>query len=187
MSVRVLTTVQTEVREITHPDAVSWNARAHTEIETGGAALVLLDGEGNKVAAYAPGCWASVEKLSEPDPEPPLLRSGTVVRIPGIDVPYVVDKGLATSGPHATLTFTTVDGRDWDDDRSEPVNAATPLANAAAEPAAYANGYSTGVNGVAEAVLSETTEPYVSVSVTGNDADEVLNVWRRCAGARSTD
>lgn len=64
-------------------------------------------------------------------PEPPLLTPGTMVRIPGIDVPFVVDKGLATSGANASLTFTTVDGRDWSDDRT--VNAA---AGPAAEDAA---------------------------------------------------
>lgn len=44
---------------------------------------------------------------------PPLLTPGTVVRIPGLEVDYVVDRGLETEGPKATLHFTTVDGLDW--------------------------------------------------------------------------
>lgn len=35
----------------------------------------------------------------------------------------------------------------------------------------------------AEAVLSETTEPFVSVSVTANDADELLKVLRKALRA----
>lgn len=56
----------------------------------------------------------SIAKEATPDTHaPPLLTPGTVVRIPGPDVDYVVNKGLETSGPKATLTFTTVDGLDW--------------------------------------------------------------------------
>lgn len=48
----------------------------------------------------------------------PVLRPGTIVRIPGPDVLYRVDRGLKTFGAQATLTFTTVDGLDWTADRT---------------------------------------------------------------------
>lgn len=56
---------------------------------------------------------------------PPTLTPGTVVRLPGPDVDYVVDKGLETNGPKATLTLTTVDGLDWAEPRPAQEGTAT--------------------------------------------------------------
>ena len=55
-------------------------------------------------------------------PKPPVLRPGTIVRIPGLDVLYVVNKGLETDGPTAMLTFTTIDGLDWYEERPKPAS-----------------------------------------------------------------
>ena len=52
----------------------------------------------------------------------PVLRPGTIVRIAGPDVLYVVNKGLETDGPTATLTFTTIDGLDWYEERPKPAS-----------------------------------------------------------------
>lgn len=173
MSVRVLTDYGSTV---THDDA--------THFKVGGAdddtLFLFALPDDWPIATYARGRWVSAQRVAAPEPEPPLLKPGTLVRIPGMDVPYVVDKGLATSGPHATLTFTTVDGRDWAEDRSEPVNAAAkPVVDP--ETARLVNESVAPLPPLLNAdgtLLSETTEPYVSVnlSVTSDNSAEVLKV-----------
>lgn len=141
MPVRVLTTVQTEVREVLHPDAVSWTARAHPDIDTGSAALVLLDEKGQKVAAYAPGCWASVEKLPDVKVDLGALAAAAEPAF-SPELTKAVNEHMANMGQPPLL---------------KPVTA---------EPA--------------EGVLSEFTEPYVSVnlSVTSDNSAEVLEVFK---------
>lgn len=175
MSVQVFTTIQTEA-----PDVVYHADVARFAQEGSDNTLTLRDAAGKVVAQYAPGCWAAAEILPD-EPEPVVLRPGTVVRIPGIDVPFVVDKGLSTSGPHATLTFTTVDGLAWSEPRG--ANAAEPL------PEWERELLEDQAQEHLEPVVSETTESYVSVatSITGSDADEVLKVLREGLNAARLD
>lgn len=162
MSVRVLTDYGSTV---THDDA--------THFKVGGAdddtLFLFALPDDWPIATYARGRWVSAQRVAAPEPEPPLLKPGTLVRIPGMDVPYVVDKGLATSGPHATLTFTTVDGRDWSDDRT--VNAA----ESDAEPGEERRTVTTWpITATAEGLLSVLREPRpegVKLAFDVTDAD----------------
>src|SRR5678815_1217368 len=69
--------------------------------------------------------YSPTDDKPEPD-QPPrtraliMLTPGSIVHIPGIGVEYIVDKGIKTSGNKATITLTTVDGRDWAEDRTLP-------------------------------------------------------------------
>ena len=179
MSVQIFTTIQSQAPDVIHHDDAEHFERGHDGSLTvfgpprvGTARNPYGEAVRDVVAIYAPGMWANAEIL--PSPEPVDARSFTVTMERGECVEGALRRTIAALADGAQIL---IDG--------QPVDEAA--VNAAAEPKAYAHepGCNTAHDGPAacppptEAVLSETSEPYVSVSVSANDSDELAKLIRK--------